>query len=397
MNRVQRFLEQRALRLHRSIPVLVGAFLGAFVLFAVHHEGRMPALAFLAACAVVGEVLVLYLEDGNYVPLSYAMFLVFGAAFSVGPALLAVVVVCAVGVATRYRPDTVQLRVREGVHHAVVGAVMVLVTPAAEALAGSGETLPVVLWSLIAGACAGWLADGWLRTRRGLGHLSTFRGRRAWVVIASSGMLMALADRGVGGTGDLGPWGPVLFSIPLVAAWHSFSRLDAAERVQRQTIEALAMAPEHAGRSPRGRAALVAEWCSAVGEHLGFDDDELEALESAALLQRLGIVTLDDPAFGAEEPPAATVALVTADMLRAIGPLARAGDIVARAGSRRSVTYLDARGNAAALVLQFAGTLVDECDATNASPSEVLSTLRSTIRDDEELRTLAAFDAVAAG
>ena len=58
---------------------------------------------------------------------------------------------------------------------------------------------------------------------------------------------MAIGYRGVDGRGELGVWGPLLFSIPLLGAWYSFERLDSISRTYRQTIEALAMAPELGG------------------------------------------------------------------------------------------------------------------------------------------------------
>ena len=82
--------------------------------------------------------------------------------------------------------------------------------------------------------------------------------RLAWLAIASSGMLMAIGYRGVDGHGQVGIWGPLLFSTPLLAAWYAFERLDSATRAYRQTIEALAMAPEFGGIVPPGHSQRVA-------------------------------------------------------------------------------------------------------------------------------------------
>ena len=165
---------------------------------------------------------------------------------------------------------------------------------------------------------------------------------------------MAVGERGVGGAGHLGVWGPLLFAIPLFAAWYSFERIDAMRRTHQQTIEALAMAPEFAGLVPRGHAARVAAVSRSMGMRLGFAPQSLATLETAAWLHHLGAVTLDDPSQGAPIAPSTTVSHVTADMLRSIDALAPAGEVVARAGSRRSFTFLDARGSTAALVLQYA-------------------------------------------
>ena len=92
-----------------------------------------------------------------------------------------------------------------------------------------------------------------------LGASFSARGRLAWLAIASSGMLMAIGYRGVDGDGRVGIWGPLLFSTPLLAAWYAFERLDSATRSYRQTIEALAMAPELGGMVPPGHAERVAD------------------------------------------------------------------------------------------------------------------------------------------
>src|SRR5262249_32421065 len=50
-------------------------------------------------------------------------------------------------------------------------------------------------------------------------------GRMADVALVSSAMLMAVSADGVQGVGGLGLWGPVVFTIPLLAAWYSYERL----------------------------------------------------------------------------------------------------------------------------------------------------------------------------
>ena len=139
---------------------------------------------------------------------------------------------------------------------------------------------------------------------------------------------MAIGYRGVNGEGEVGIWGPLLFSTPLLAAWYAFERLDAATRSYRQTIEALAMAPELGGLVPPGHAERVASLASAMGDQLGLSANDVRDLEMASLLHHLGQVTLDEP----PEPSRidnGEVAAVTGSMLRDIRPLAAAGDIVA--------------------------------------------------------------------
>ena len=69
---------------------------------------------------------------------------------------------------------------------------------------------------------------------------------------------MAIGYHGVDDEGEFGIWGPILFFTPLLAAWYAFERLDSATLAYRQTIEALAMAPELGGLVPAGHSERVA-------------------------------------------------------------------------------------------------------------------------------------------
>ena len=140
---------------------------------------------------------------------------------------------------------------------------------------------------------------------------------------------MAIGYRGVDGRGQVGIWGPLLFSTPLLAAWYAFERLDSATRAYRQTIEALAMAPEFGGIVPPGHSQRVAALSAAMAGVLGVSAHDTSDLEMAALLHHLGQVTIDEPEDPARPIPPSEVAAVTSAMLREIKPLAGAGDIVA--------------------------------------------------------------------
>jgi hypothetical protein len=197
-----------------------------------------------------------------------------------------------------------------------------------------------------------------------LGATLSPRARLAWLAIASSGMLMAIGYRGVDGQGRVGIWGPLLFATPLLAAWYAFERLDSATRSYRQTIEALAMAPELGGMVAPGHAERVDALASAMGEQLGFAAPELNDLEMASLLHHLGQVMLDEPTESQD------VATVTGAMLREIRPLAGAGDIVA--GDPE-----DPRRKLAAQILRLASQY-DDLTVRDHVPGELaLETLRS--------------------
>jgi hypothetical protein len=154
------------------------------------------------------------------------------------------------------------------------------------------------------------------------------RGSVAWTALGSCAVLMSVSYAGVNGRGDLGVWGPLLFSIPLLGTWYSFERLDSISRTYRQTIEALAMAPELGGVVRTGHATRVAVLATGIGRELNLDDTNLDNLETAALLHHIGQVTLDEPPPGSR-PDMREVADVTAALLREIEPLYAAAEIVA--------------------------------------------------------------------
>ncbi len=292
-------------------------------------DGRAGSLVLLAAGIVLGEILVLRLEDGTGIPLSYAVMLVLIRSFSL-PVVVATIGVAEVAAffatigqrSKKQRLLAIVLRV--GAATAAAAAYRGLRT-----LAGGEESLATLLFSL---ACVTAVVVGVHELSRSVAHRSTSlkaRGRTAWLAVASSGMLMAIGYGGVDGGANVGIWGPLLFSIPLLAAWYAFDRLESASRTHRQTIEALSLAPELGGLVRDGHAARVASTALSIARELRLSDDELEHLETAALLHHLGEVILDDPAHvGAPSAPA-EIASVTAGMLREIAPLAAAGDIVA--------------------------------------------------------------------
>src|SRR6185503_11671209 len=89
--------------------------------------------------------------------------------------------------------------------------------------------------------------------------IAPLRARAADVAIVASGTLMAVGYGGLGHDGDLGLLGPILFSIPLIAAWYSFELLASTRRSFEETIEALAAAPELGGLVREGHAERVAD------------------------------------------------------------------------------------------------------------------------------------------
>jgi hypothetical protein len=350
-------------------------------------DGTAGALCFLAAGLVLGELLVLRLEDGSAVPLSYAVLIVIASSFGFGEYALAVAGVEVASLVLRLtdRADGWRLVVlveRLGVATATFGVYRL----AWEAVDHRERVAPV-LASLAAAAAAQVVVDVALRHAFRLGATFSARAQLAWLAIASSGMLMAIGYRGVGGDGRVGIWGPLLFSTPLLAAWYAFERLDAATRAYRQTIEALAMAPELGGLVPPGHAQRVATLAAAMGEELGLSPDDVRDLEMAALLHHLGQVTLDEPEGAGRSKHQAEVAAVTGALMRDIRPLAAAGDIVA--GDTE-----DPKRRLAVQVLRIASEYDDLTAKDHTPEAAAIETLRSAPTFVYDTRVLAALERV---
>jgi len=175
----------------------------------------------------------------------------------------------------------------------------------------------------------------------------------------------------------------LLFSTPLLAAWYAFERLDSATLAYRQTMEALAMAPELGGIVPPGHAERVAALSTAMAGVLGVSAKDTSDLEMAALLHHLGQVTIDEPDDGRPTQPS-EVAAVTSAMLREIKPLAGAGDIVAGDAD-------DPRRRVAVQVLRVASDYDDLTTRDSNEASVAIETLRSApgyVYDDKVLAAL---------
>ncbi len=371
----------------RCVAVAMIGVVTAMTAWLLFPSSSAATLCVLSAGVALGELLVIRSDDRLGLPLSYALFVVLASSFdwraSTGAIIVALVVVAPLQVDIEHRS-----RAQLAVHHGLVATGALLTFRGVFALVGGHERLGVVVAALLVTVAAMIGVDQLVRVAFGYRTGFDDRGQRSWAAIASSGVLMAVGERGVDGIGHLGVWGAMLFSIPLIAAWFSFDRLDTAAIAHRQTIEALAMAPEHAGLVNPGHSDRVARLSVAMGRHLGFERADVDRLETAARLHHLGAVTLDDPGYGGAPMPAATIAHVTADMMRGIESLAAAGDIVARAGSQRSFTFLDARGNTAALALQYANAYDEAVCEQSVAPGVALQLLRQSAGECDERESL---------
>jgi hypothetical protein len=303
------------------------ATLAAYVIALATGSPIARTLAVIAAAIAVGELVMMRPYGRNPLPLSFAIFTVLVRAAT--PVEFIVVVVAAELVATTLRPGPLDFRDRVAIFAErcaeafSAGAAYEIVM----ALGRSKETPGVVVLALaLAGLAPIVVADLVAFVRDGT--IAPLRARSADVAIITSGTLMAIGYAGIDSKGELGLLGPILFSIPLVAAWYSFEVLASTRRSFDQTIQALAAAPELGGLVREGHADRVAALCVSMGRVLSLSQVELDRLETAALLHHLGAVCLDEPEDG-RLLDAHEVALAGATMLRASEALAAAGDVVA--------------------------------------------------------------------
>ncbi|MFO7589645.1 MAG: hypothetical protein R6X23_01935 [Acidimicrobiia bacterium] len=312
------------------IALVAGAGLVAFAGAILAGAGRsVTDLIVLAVALVIGELFELRPLRRAPLPISFAVVVVLTRAADPRDFAICVAVACVVAVLLRPAPAPVlakgllllerftEVAIAGVTYHVVLDATREQSTEASVLLALAGASVSMVI-----------VADlvTLVRSRR----IAPLTARGADLALVTSGMLMAVGYAGIGRDGRLGLWGPLLFSIPLLAAWYSFELLASTRRNFRQTVEALGVAPELGGLVREGHVERVAALAVAIGRDLHLSESEVEHLETAALLHHLGAVCLDAPADG-EVLDATAIATVGAEMLRTSDILAPAGDIVAAA------------------------------------------------------------------
>lgn len=305
---------------------VVGA-LAAVVAELASPGGEWTGLAALGAALIAGELLELRPAGRAPLALSYAIVIVLVRAAT--PEQFVVVVVGAEAVAFLLRPDrSVSHRLWTTAVRVVAAAAALVVYRVVLEIGTTSSTVTVLL-ALAAAGIAAILVDDlttWARTAR---SPWSWRGRSADLALVTSGMLMSIAYRGIGDNDGMGLWGPLLFSVPLLAAWYSFERLATIRRTYEQTIAALSVVPELASLTRAGHAERVAALAHDLGADLGLGRAELESLRAAALLHHLGHLCLDDPIERGHHIEPSEVMDKGAEILRQTGHLAPAGDILA--------------------------------------------------------------------
>src|SRR5947207_12045102 len=168
---------------------VVGGIVGLVAFAAI--GASTAALCLLAAGVVIGELLVLRLEDGSAVPLSYAVFIVLASSFNLAQCAAAVIVAEAVALLLRDRDRDMSTRFALlGERLAVAGATFAAYTITIAVL--GNDTVAALLTALASAALGQVVVDVSLRSVLQLRSTFSPRGRLAWLGIASSGMLMAV-------------------------------------------------------------------------------------------------------------------------------------------------------------------------------------------------------------
>jgi len=346
----------------RTTRVVAIAVLGAGLALVASLVGLgagVPDLIILGAALVIGELFELRPAGRAPLPLSFAVVVVLVRASSAEQFVAIIACAFLVGVALRTEPTGLMSRVllyAERLAEALVaGAVYYAVVDASS----GGDARAVVLVALAATAVVEILiADAVTLVRQH--RVAALRNRGADLALITSGMLMSVGYEGIGGQGRLGLWGPLLFCIPLLAAWYSFELLASTRRSFRQTVRALGTAPELGGLVRVGHVDRVADLAVAMGEALDLPDSEVAHLETAALLHHLGAVCLDEADSDEPLDPNA-VAEAGAAMLHASDALAPAGDIVAAEPSlHRAPGRLSAQSSALAGQILKVASAFDE-------------------------------------
>jgi len=283
--------ESMSRRTRIAVPLMLGA-VAMGVVELVDTQGPWLVLVFLGSAIAAGEILNLRPSGRVALPLSYAFFLVVVRAGT--PAEVIVTIVVALGLAFILSPEpTLWRRIyTTSVRLAAILAALIAYRLVLDHGGFADQRWLVLLALVLAGVAEIVVSDGLIALSARQANFAT-HGRTADLAIITTGALMAISYNGIEGRAGMGLWGPVLFAVPLLAAWFAFEQVVAIRRTHDQTIAALSLVPELAGIVRAGHATRVAGLSQRLGAELGLGGDQLSALQSAALLHHLGHLCLD--------------------------------------------------------------------------------------------------------
>jgi len=308
--------------------LLAGSVLVALTTEISEPGTKWAGLALIGGAIAAGELLELRPPMRAPLPISFAFMVVLAERASIRDAALVLLVALLASFLVRMTPTTLEARIALFGERLAEGIAAVVTYHAVISALGTPLTQLRELTALAAAAFAPIVVAEVARMVRTRSLVVTMQGRSADLALVTSAMLMGISDHGVNVHTKMGLWGPLIFTIPLLAAWYSYEQLNVIRRTYDQTIRALGAAPELGGIIREGHAERVASLAMATGHELGFSRHELAHLETAALLHHLGQVCLDEPEDG-RSPEAVEISRAGAEILRSTPLLAPAGDIIA--------------------------------------------------------------------
>ena len=191
-------------------------------------------------------------------------------------------------------------------------------------------TAAVVLVSLAAAGVTEVLVDDLLHVVRARRFYFSTHGRSADLALITSGMLMSVGFKGIGGQAGIRSAG--CRSASPSRSWRRGTRSSGWHRSVAPTSRpssALSVVPELAGLVRSGHAERVAELSVDLGHELHLSSSDIEYLRAAALLHHLGHLCLDDPGVRGRSIEPSEVTDKGAEILRQTDYLRPAGDLLA--------------------------------------------------------------------
>jgi hypothetical protein len=257
-----------------------------------------PTFVVMFGAMLVSEYLAVALPDGPTVSLSYPLYV--AAIVTFGPFIggLMAAATTLPWLLDKERPGFVRFAVNAAQRViSVAGAgLLFLWLGGAPLVAGTSQSLLSAALALVAAATVGILINAMLvavtlSLVSGQPFTSIWRDTFAWALpsqIALGFAGVAMAE--IMAIPRIGPWGFILFLLPLVVARQTYQQSVKLREAYADTISSLVAALEAKDVYTKGHSVRVAEYTVAIAEAMGFSQDRVRRIEQAALLHDLGKV-----------------------------------------------------------------------------------------------------------
>ncbi len=205
------------------------------------------ALALIGGAIAAGELIEMRPPLRAALPISFAYMVVLARRATIAEATVVLFVAMLATFLVRTEPTSVEGRLGLFLERMLEGLAAVLVFRGIDRALDSPTDRGGVLFALGCAALAPLVVAEIARMVRERTLQITMQGRTADLALVTSATLMGISDLGVAGSGGMGLWGPLVFTIPLLAAAYSYEHLGEIRRTYDQTIRALGAAPELGG------------------------------------------------------------------------------------------------------------------------------------------------------